>query len=121
MENKESKGRNFGFTQLRGTEEKINDSEKPQVREIIEGEDKKSPSIAAAERLKIMQQHRLKIDTVDVGGPVEYSEYEKLDAIVKALKREARYKGERFRYSIKMQAAKYIVEGIERDYKKIIK
>lgn len=87
----------------------------------IEVEEKKEkPSSSVAERIKLMQQHRLRADTVPVGGEVNFADFEDFKRILGEYKREERYKedGKKFGWSQKKLAAHYILEGIKRDKKK---
>lgn len=112
-----NKKEGYKFTQLEPIEEKVEKTETPEAKKLIEGE---KPSPSAAERIKIMQQHRLKEDMVMVGGEIRYSDWEDFDDILKNYKKEDRYKEpkERAGWTQKKLAAHYILEGIKRDLKK---
>jgi hypothetical protein len=126
MENNEQKkpARNFAFTALKPNEEKIDDAQKPEVKKLIEGPEENKSSLLpyhlVSERLKIMQELRLKKDMVLLGGEVEFEHAELFSEILKEYKKEDRYRDERdkMRWTQKKLAAHYILEGIKRDVKK---
>lgn len=112
---KEKEG--YKFTQLEPIEEKVEKTETPEAKKLIEGE---KPSPSAAERIKIMQQHHLRKDMVVIGGEVEFSESIDFGKILNAYKMEDRYRErkDRINWNQKTLAAHYILEGIKRDKKK---
>lgn len=99
----------------------VSTSSKEEVETPEKIEVKEESAASVADRIKLMQQHRLRADMVNVGGPIDFSEFEIFLKILNEYKKEDRYKevGKKVGWSQKKLAAHYILEGIKRDKKKI--
>ena len=113
----DKKKEGYKFTQLDPIEDKIEKTETPEAKKLIEGE---KPSPSEAEKIKIMQQHHLKKDLVLISGEIEYAESEDFIKILNAYKAEDRYKDKKDRmgWNQKTLAAHYLREAIKKDKKK---